>query len=432
MLLLCYCRVSTDEQVAGYSLDAQQTMINDWVRIKYPEAEITFYIEKGKSATDLNRPQLKELLDRAKREKAYAVVVLCLDRLTRDVEDLCWLMNFFQDTGIKLLSVMNYVDLDSADGRGNLLYNGVSAMMESQKISERTIRGMKQAVLLGKYPFAKCPLGYKKIDDKLVLSDNKNEILAVQYIFNSLADNKFNFSSIKNHIKEEYQVYITTNMIRKILTRQFYTGKIKYRGIENKNFCDPIISDEVFKKATQNYRKKKRSVHKAEYYFKNVVCCGNCDDVVMSQSSGYGGHNKEVYSYYVCPNCKKIVSQIKLVEVLAPALQNLAYKYMNEQNGIIDIQKAIDDLRNQQKHLIDKQKGDQAIDIDTFYTLFRDLEKKIEDLNESKYQVNAKVKPYSHLNYLTKKEITKTYINRIQVFFKGKKFEAAIKEKQNL
>lgn len=429
MLLLCYCRVSTDEQVAGYSLDAQQTMINDWVRIKYPEADTTFYIEKGRSATDLNRPQLKELLDRAKKEKAFAVVVLCLDRLTRNIEDLCWLMNFFQDTGIKLLSVMNYVDLDSADGRGNLLYNGVSAMMESQKISERTIRGMKQAVLLSKYPFANCPIGYRKIDDKLILSENRNEILAVQYIFNSIADNKINFVSIKKYIKETYQIDITISSIHKILSRQLYTGKIKYRGIENKKYCDAIISEETYKKAVQNYRKKKRSGHKAEYYFKNVVCCGNCDDEIMNQSCGYGGHNKEVYSYYVCPNCKRIVSQIKLVEMLAPNLQGLSYRYLNERNGNADIQKSINELKKQQKELIEKQKGDNAISIDAFYSLFRDLEEKIESLNESKYQVNVKVKPYSHLNFLTKKEITKKYIDRIQIFFKGKKFEANLKEK---
>lgn len=429
MLLLCYCRVSTDEQVAGYSLDAQQKMINDWVQIKYPDAQTTFYIEKGRSATDLNRPQLKELLERAKKEKAYAVVVLCLDRLTRDIEDLCWLMNFFQDTGIKLLSVMNYVDLDSADGRGNLLYNGVSAMMESQKISERTIRGMKQAVVEGKYPFAKSPLGYKKIDDKLVLSDDKNEIEAIRYIFNTIADNKIHFTSIRAHIKNEFNLDINTAAIYKILNRQLYTGKMKYRGIENKNYCEPIISDDVYKKAVQNYRKRRRSGRKAEYYFKNVVCCSNCDDVLMNQSCGYGGHNKEVYSYYVCPECKRIVSQIKLVEMLAPDLQNLAYKYINEKDGVTDIQKTIEDLKNQQAMLIEKQKGDQAISIDAFYDLFRDLEAKIEELNQTKYQVNTKVKPYSHLNFQTKKEITKKYIDRVQIFFKDKKYEAVIKEK---
>ncbi len=431
MLFLCYCRVSTDEQVMGYSLDAQQNLIRDWVNVKYPDAEITFYIEKGRSATDLNRPQLKELLDRAKKEKAYAVVVLCLDRLTRNVEDLCWLMNFFQDTKIKLLSVMNYVDLESADGRGNLLYNGVSAMMESQKISERTIRGMKQAVLEGKYPFSCSPIGYDKKDKKLYLSENKNEIEAVRYIFNSIAEKNCNYLGIRKYVKDTYGIYITEKMLIKILTMQLYTGTIKYRGVENKNFCEPIISEEIFRQANQNYRKKKRSGHNAQYFFKDIVYCVNCDEKLMNQTSGYGGHNKEVYSYYVCPECKRIASQLKLVEMLATDLHEFAYRYINEADGRDDIKKKINELRDKQTKLVERQKGDQAIDIDVFYDLFRQIEKEIEELNNSKYHTNIKIKPYGQLNYLTKKEISKTYISKVLITFKEKgRYEAKIKEKK--
>jgi len=431
-LFLCYCRVSTDEQVMGYSLDAQQTMIKDWVNVKYPNVEITFYVEKGRSATDLNRPQLKELLDRARKEKAYAVVVLCLDRLTRNVEDLCWLMNFFQDTGIKLLSVMNYVDLDSADGRGNLLYNGVSAMMESQKISERTIRGMKQAVFESKYPFARCPLGYEKVEDKLVISSNKNEVMAAQYVFNTIADNKINLNKISKEVKEKYDVNLKANMIIVMLSRQLYTGKIKYRGVENKNYCEALIDDETFKNAVQNYRKKRRSQHKAEYYFKGIVYCGDCNNEPMNHICGYGGHNKEVYSYYVCPKCKRIASQLKLVEVLTPKLHTLVSRYyMDESKSDNDnIREKIKDYKKQQDRLIKKQKGDKAIDVDVFYDLFRDLEKKIDELNEQLYKSITKSKPYSHLSYLTKKSIASKYIKMIVVRFNKNSFDAELIEKK--
>ena len=423
MLFLCYCRVSTDEQVLGYSLDAQQTMIKDWVSLKYPEAETSFYIEKGKSATDLNRPQLKNLLDKAKKEKAYAVVVLCLDRLTRDVEDLCWLMNFFQETRIKLLSVMNYVDLDSADGRGNLLYNGVSAMMESQKISERSIRGMKQAVLEGKYPFARCPIGYEKIDNKLYLSKNNDEVEAARYVFNSIANNNANFIFIQRQVREKYNIDIIPAMMIKMLSRDLYTGTMKYKDVSNNNFCDPIIDKDTFKKANQAYKRKRRNTNCAKYYFKNVVYCGDCNNELMNQTSGYGGHNKEVYSYYVCPKCKKIVSQLKLVEVLADDLQSLSYRYLNEKD-IDEIDKSIETLKKQQNALVEKQMSDDAIDIDVFYKLFRDLEMKIEDLNTSKFSKGMNIKHYNHISDLGKKEITKKYIDMIIIRFEKKGFTA--------
>jgi hypothetical protein len=43
---------------------------------------------------------------------------------------------------------------------------------------------------------------------------------------------------------------------------------------------------------------------------------------------------------------------------------------------------------------------------------------------------NRRVKPYSHLNYVSQKEITKNYIDGIIIFFEKKGFKAELKKKK--
>ena len=79
-----YARVSSEEQVEGYSIDAQRRAFEtlcqgrDW--IPYHE-----YIEEGKSARTENinkRPEFKEMIGDAIAEKFDVLVVHKLDRFS--------------------------------------------------------------------------------------------------------------------------------------------------------------------------------------------------------------------------------------------------------------------------------------------------------------------------------------------------------------
>lgn len=86
MNVVGYLRVSTREQAdSGLGLDAQRRAISD-------EADrrgwtVTWCVDEGYTARNLNRPGLDKALRLLKRKEARALVVAKLDRLSRSLHD---------------------------------------------------------------------------------------------------------------------------------------------------------------------------------------------------------------------------------------------------------------------------------------------------------------------------------------------------------
>ena len=91
-----YVRVSTEEQAnEGFSINAQKDKltkyaeINDWNIVDY-------YIDDGISGKNLTeRPEVNRLINDVKAKKITNVLVYKLDRLTRSVKDLIYLIELF-------------------------------------------------------------------------------------------------------------------------------------------------------------------------------------------------------------------------------------------------------------------------------------------------------------------------------------------------
>ena len=108
---LGYARVSTDERAReGVSLEAQQSRIRAYCEAK--ELELTdVLVDDGISGKTLDRPALRELLQRCERGEVGHVVVVKLDRLTRRTRDLLALVDdLFLARHIELHSVSESLD----------------------------------------------------------------------------------------------------------------------------------------------------------------------------------------------------------------------------------------------------------------------------------------------------------------------------------
>lgn len=69
-----YIRVSTDEQVEGFSLDAQEEKIKAYAKSQdYTLIEV--YRDNSYSAKNLNRPGIKKLLEDVKKRRFRIVLV---------------------------------------------------------------------------------------------------------------------------------------------------------------------------------------------------------------------------------------------------------------------------------------------------------------------------------------------------------------------
>ena len=175
-----YIRVSTNMQAEeGVSLDAQEQRIRaycvakDWNLLKIVRDE-------GYSAKDLNRPGMEEILTGCRKKDFDVVVTLKLDRLTRSVRDLGYLVeDMFKKNNVAFSSLQDNFETSTANGRMVMNILATIAQWERDIISERTREGM-QFMKSGLMRVGAIPFGFDLVDGQL--SPNPDEMETVQTV----------------------------------------------------------------------------------------------------------------------------------------------------------------------------------------------------------------------------------------------------------
>lgn len=154
-----YARVSSEEQVEGYSIDAQrrafQTLCQNKGWILYHE-----YIEEGKSARTENiskRPVFKEAIADALNKNFNIFVVHKVDWFSRKPRIT---LEYFDKLGqgdVGFVSIMEQMDFSSPWGKFALSMLGALAELYSDNLSQETKKGWherrKQGLYCGTLPF---------------------------------------------------------------------------------------------------------------------------------------------------------------------------------------------------------------------------------------------------------------------------------------
>ena len=137
--IYAYCRVST--------LDQDPTMQSTAILAKYPEAIVR---EEKASATSMNgRDVLSLLLDMV--SEGDKLVVWKLDRLARNMNDLCSIVERLEAKEASLEILDQSIDTSTAGGKAFLQMLGVFAEFETNLRRERQLAGIAKAKMEGKY-----------------------------------------------------------------------------------------------------------------------------------------------------------------------------------------------------------------------------------------------------------------------------------------
>lgn len=160
-----YSRVSTDQQAhEGVSLGAQREKISAMSLVHGAEL-VDIIVDGGESAKSLNRPGVQRLFALVDSGAVQTVIIAKLDRLTRNVKDLCTLLERFERRGVALISVAESLDTGTAAGR--LVLNVMTAVSqwEREAIGERTRDALQHKLTKGeragniRYGFRLCADG---------------------------------------------------------------------------------------------------------------------------------------------------------------------------------------------------------------------------------------------------------------------------------
>lgn len=238
-LAAIYIRVSTQDQAQhGFSLDAQEDSLQNYAKALGYEI-FKIYKDEGKSAKNLNRPEMQQLLKDAEDRKFQAIFIYKLDRFSRSLKDLILTIDRLKDWGIDFVSLQDKIETASASGKLMFQIIGAFAEFERNIIGDRTKFGMERKAKEGGF-ITKAPKGYKLLNKQLLV--DKEEAENVNHIFEDFLNSNISLTQLakKNSM--------TTAGIIKLLSNTTYLGKVKFANQESDGQHEPIIDKQLFDK----------------------------------------------------------------------------------------------------------------------------------------------------------------------------------------
>ena len=138
-------------QKERYSLPAQEALLREYAD-KHDMDVVDHYQDAGVSAKDTNRPELQRLMRDCEQGKLDVVLVLELDRTTRNVQDMLTLSQFFQDHHVKYVELTDEnTDISTPDGFLKRTIKSTISQYERMHIGERIRRAKKHRAKNGKF-----------------------------------------------------------------------------------------------------------------------------------------------------------------------------------------------------------------------------------------------------------------------------------------
>ena len=234
-----YTRVSTEMQIDGYSLDAQEDYLRKEADHRGYEV-VEVFSDKGKSGKNTEeRDQFNEMIRRITNgnvDDVEYVYVFKLSRFGRNTADVIYHVQLMEDYGVRLFAVND--GIDSGGPAGKLLIPVMSAVseIERENINAITMAGRRQKAKEGKWNGGQAPFGYYLEDGVLQIDEDEAQI--VRIIYDRFLNGNMGLAGIAKWLNShgyrkkirgngKYDTF-TAHFIKIILDNEVYKGKIVY------------------------------------------------------------------------------------------------------------------------------------------------------------------------------------------------------------
>lgn len=309
-----YTRVSTEEQVKGYSLTTQRESCNQ----KANEAGfdvVKEFEDEGISAKTIEaRPGLVELIKyvTTRKNNISAVYFWDVSRLSRDTNNYLTIKNKFAEHGIQLLSVTENLNFEPDDPDGEFIETifAARAQWDNKKKAKTVKTNMYKKFQLGD-PIAKVPLGYLKQEGKVVRDPDLFE--PIQRLWYRIERERMTLSEVIKTLndwgikpsKRAKKWYRQT--ASKVFANKFYAGILyspTYQEEVPGNW-EPMIDLDTFHRVRTIFDKRVNRKDKTKYAklrddlpIRGILNCPKCP----RKLTGVPSTNKvgDKYGYYFC------------------------------------------------------------------------------------------------------------------------------------
>lgn len=379
-----YIRVSTHYQ-EELSPDAQKRLLMEYANNNNLLVTDEFvYIESGISGrTADKRPEFQKMIGVAKQKKPPFQVILVwkFSRFARNQEESIVYKSLLNKNNIDVISISEPV----IDGPfGSLIERIIEWMDEyySIRLAGEVHRGMTENALKGNYQ-ASPPLGYK-IEHKgepPVIVPEQAEI--VKLIYDKYVNDGLTFFQIAKYLnnlglKTKQGKNFERRSVEYIIQNPMYKGYLRWNMTHNETNTikdegewivkrgehDPIISEEIFNKAQERFKReytprKSRPVTEYKHWLSGVVKCAYCGRSMTASNVARSKHKQFGCNGYSKGKCAKSnsISEGKLVPQIIGSIEktitsgNVEYTVVKK-----EVQSDTDLLKVQLSRIKEKEK----------------------------------------------------------------------------
>lgn len=176
MRVIGYGRVSSVGQADGTSLEEQQKRIRGYCDAMGHEL-VGWYQDIQSAATYINRKAFKEALSALWENKADALCVLKLDRMSRSLTDALQIVADFADKQKELISISE--SLDTTTPAGRLCFQVLCSFSEYERLSirERCAVGKRNKMDKGLFVGGLVPYGLMVVGERVVPHPEQIEVV---------------------------------------------------------------------------------------------------------------------------------------------------------------------------------------------------------------------------------------------------------------
>ncbi len=311
--VIIYCRVSTDEQRQGTSVDVQEERLKAYCTYKgyniINMPEFCDCKEDESAKTFDKRPVMQSILKyiRKNRGKVQKLLFLRWNRFSRDLFSATDAVRELLDLGVEPNAIEEELNFESSSWP--VLLGAYIGIAQSDNIarSKATIDGIRGTLKSGKCS-NKAPRGYKNVRESkhncyVIIDEAK--AAPIRKAFEELANGVISAS----YARKKYCPNIPESTFLGMLRNPFYMGKIRVPAYKDEpeelvqGQHEALISEEVFYKVQDVLDGKKKSKPKLEkainpdLFLRKYIVCPKCGHAFTgSRSKGNGGY----YTYYNC------------------------------------------------------------------------------------------------------------------------------------
>lgn len=328
-----YIRYSDHKQDDGFSVEYQKTEIEDYCARNSIDL-MHLHIDQAQTATKTaGREEFFNLISAVKDGAVDVIVVYKLNRMFRNSYESQKYRKLFRKHGVKLMSVTQLIDEDSASGR--LTTNILSDVDQysSENTADHVKAAMREMARQGYFTGGTVPYGYtleiikngEKIRKKYV--EDPEEAQIVRDIFEFYGDGH-SLRHIQEYLKEKgvktrrgKDFGITT--LARMLGNDFYIGTLRYstQGYDDivmENAVPAIVPPHLWHNVAERKEMQKPirpRKHKELYGLTGKIDCALCGEHFFGVKSGSVHRGiKYEYKYYICAgrniyrncDCRKI------------------------------------------------------------------------------------------------------------------------------